>query len=228
MKCKHCGNPILGDAKFCTLCGKPVDGREIVDTNTTVDNQTIATANGIGRKLYYDTTTPKRMAGTTGTIGNNFAGSKGVGCLIVFLIFFFTMFFGMFGFVFSMFSMFNNEKVIELGKDEIPTIYGVFDKGGKVCSYSSQSSGLEETIVLGYCDNQLVRVDYEEYIEYLVDDEGFEEVETTGMKKVRKDSKDSSYEIVIAIDYNTGTVVYNKRVYSEYYNDDDYDIDFES
>lgn len=228
MKCKHCGNPVLGDAKFCTLCGNPVDGREVVNTRTTVDNETNVTSNGTGRKLYYDTTTPKRMVGTTGTIGNNFAGSKGVGCLVVFLIFFFTIFFGIFGFVFSMFSMFNNEKVIELGEDEIPTIYGAFDKGGKICSYSSQSSGLEETIVLEYCDNQLVRDDYEEYIEYLVDDEGFEEVETIGMKKVRKDSEDSSYEIVIAIDYNTGSVVYDKRVYSEDYSDDDYDIDFES
>ena len=29
MKCRYCGNNILGDVKFCTLCGNPVDGEGI-------------------------------------------------------------------------------------------------------------------------------------------------------------------------------------------------------
>ena len=30
MKCRHCGNKVLGDAKYCTLCGNLVDGAKML------------------------------------------------------------------------------------------------------------------------------------------------------------------------------------------------------
>lgn len=221
MKCKYCGNPIEEKANFCTACGKPVDGKENVNIVQDVDQKDNVTSEGTGRKLYYDTNSSKEEIGGN-IVGNNYSSSKGGGLLIFIAIFFIVVFLGTFVSSLVLLGSFNNKKVIELGTDEITTIYGAFDKGRKICSYSVSSSGAEEKVELRYCDSQLVRADYDKYADYLVENEGFEELNDSGKKKVRKYSKDYSYEIVVILDSNSSTIIYDKRDFSDDY--ENYDI----
>lgn len=224
MKCKHCGNSITGDVNFCTSCGKPVDMKENVDLVQNVDKKENVAPEENGRKLYYDTTSSEDI-GTINAIGNDYSGSKIDGLFGLFAIIFATIVSVLMLVTlisgFSMDSLFRNKKVIELGTDEITTIYGAIDKGKKICSYSISGSGTKEKVKLGYCDNHLVQADYDKYVDYLVNEEGFEEVSVSGKKKVRKYFNDYSYEIVVTIDSNASTIIYDRNDLSSDYENND-------
>lgn len=215
MKCRHCGNKVLGEAKYCTLCGNPVDGSKTIVTRTVVENpiEEMSKEKEQGRKLYYDNNT--RRYG--GSVGNNTTSKGGIGCLIVFLIVFFLPFIGVFVGVFSFFDSFQSEEYVEFGEDMIPTIYEVLGNKSSICSYSSTSYDMEEKLIVEYCEDEVSLEDYNEYVNYLIDSEDFYDVEAHGVRILRKDSLDDNLEIVININYDTNTITYEKRYVSDDY-----------
>ena len=207
MKCRHCGNKILGDVKFCTLCGNPVGNSSSLMTENVSMNNTV-NVGGTKRKLYYDTDSSNVNIdlGTIRAVGSNNATKAGCGCLGIFFAFFFIMFFGIFIFVFSFMNSFESKKYFEFGEDVVPTVYEVVGKFN-TCSYSSSSTGLDKEIIIEYCDNDFGVEEIREYIDYLVEEEGFEYLSDSALEK---DSLDTGYKIVVRISSDDSTISYEK------------------
>ena len=222
MKCRHCGNNVLGDAKYCTLCGNPVNSNKKTVTRTVVDNPIENMNNGRnnGRKLYYDDSTVNNNGrGYHGTVGSNYSNKSNVGCLIAFFVVFFIPFISIFVGVFSLIGSFKTEAFVDFGEDMIPTVYEALGEGLDVCSYSSSSDGIEKELVVEYCSSDTDEYDeqFKEYVDYLIENNDFLVLDTFSddMIVLRKESDDSGLEIVIEIDYEHNIITYDKRYISE-------------
>lgn len=217
MKCRHCGNKVLGEAKYCSSCGNPVNGKADPNFNRTVVANPIedmAKEKQSGSKLYYDNSSSNYRR--TGYVGSNATSKSGVGCLIVFFVIFFSMFFGIFGFIFSMFDSFASKEFIEFGIDSIPTLYELNGESN-VCSYSSSSSNSEGEIIMEYCGDSDYDDLFEEYVDYLTDSEDFEMISNGDVIRLVKLSDEEGYMLVVDLDYNNNSITYTKT-----YDDLDY------
>ncbi len=219
MKCRHCGNKVLGEVKYCTLCGNPVDGSKTIVTRTVVENPIDENKNQVtsGRQLYYDNNSRRINVG----VGSNY-NKSGAGCLIVVILFFLIPFIGMFIFMMNIFGSFNTEEYVEFGSDQIPTVYNMFDEKFSVCSYSSSTSSDEMNLTVEYCDSDFTNEMLEEYVDYLIEEENFEEKTVNNDIYLVRKSDDIGFEISIQIIYSSKTIAYDK-----YYIDNNYDYDYD-
>lgn len=211
MKCRHCGNNILGDVKFCTLCGNPVDGENVLNTNNTVGSSS-------KRKLYYDNNSPK-VHGNIGNVGTSFGnGNKGcIGCFVVFFIMIFIMVMGILGFVMTSFNSFKDKEFIEFGADTMPTLFELFGVS-EICSVSSEMGIEENEIVLEYCnkeDNNYGDL-FKKYVDHLIDNENFEMIQDGTITILKKESEDEGLDLIIEVDYSNNSISYNKEYSDEY------------
>ncbi len=221
MKCRHCGNKVLGDAKFCTLCGNPVDGSKTIVTRTTVENPIDEVKNNenSGRKLYYDNNSSRIY----GKVGSNY-NKSGAGCVFAILLFLIPTF-SMIFFVTNMFGSFNTEEYVNFGSDQIPTMYEMFDEKFSICSYSSSTSSGNMSLIVEYCDSDLTEEMLRNYYDYLIEEEEYVENTFDDGVYLIKESEDMGFEISIQITYSTKTVKYYKSYFNsnnEYY---DYEIE---
>ena len=158
MRCVHCGNNILGNPKFCTCCGQPMNG-----------GNAYVQSNG-KRQLYY--TNGYNNEGTYNNVSPNSKGSKGI-------FIFFGIFMAIMGLpimliaIFSFVFMGSMDKIdyVEFDNVSIPTIYTVLGERD-VCSAGNMGSLENENMEIGYCD-PLMDKEIAEYFKYLVDEEGF-------------------------------------------------------
>lgn len=209
MKCRHCGNKVLGDAKYCSLCGNLVTGGKILVNRTHVENPIDENKKNSGRQLYYDNNTKKYSDG----VGSK--NKSGVGCLVVFLIIFFVPFISIFVGVFSFLGSFANTDTIEVGNEEITSLYSIVGEMD-ICSFSSNSSDYEGYVSIEYCDSDLEESHIDEYVEYLIDEEEFVLASDYNSVILLKDSEDVGYQLVVTIDYDNNVFEYEKVPYSEY------------
>lgn len=210
MKCRHCGNKVLGDAKYCTLCGNLVDGGKTVVTRTEVENPLESNKKDSSRKLYYDNNTYKNKGRGVGSSKTNNSG-----CLIAFLIILFLPLGAFFTILFSFFGVLESSEFIEIGDEEIASLYYLYDDVN-TCSYSSQSGYDEESISIKYCGDDLKDSYFEEYVYYLVEEEDFKIYDDYGSVVLIREAEESGYQIVVTVSSSTDTIKYEKVEDSEY------------
>ena len=210
MKCRHCGNNILGEAKYCSSCGNPVNGKVDPSFNRTVVANPIeemAKEKKSGSRLYYDNSSSNYRR--NGYVGSNATSKSSVGCLIVFLMIFFSVFFGAFGFIFSAFDSFGSKEFIEFAEDSIPTLYELNGESN-ACSYSTIRNDNEEEVVMEYCDDSDYGELFEDYKKYLIATEDFEIISSDDVIKLGKLSDEEGYMLIVELDYINETITYTK------------------
>ncbi len=183
MYCSNCGKKANDSNKFCENCGQPLD------------NVTSNSSNGEVVK----------------TLGN--VNKKAVAIAIIIPIIFVIIIVGTIGaivwLVFSSLGNIQTTEYVELGDDEIPTIYNVLGEK-RLCSYNSETSYNGRIIHYQYCDGELNYDEYDEYISYLLGKEDFLGSNNNSYVVLQKNSVDDEQIILVKIDKYTNEISYSK------------------
>ena len=173
MYCVNCGNKLKKE-KFCPKCGKNV--KEPMPTPVVQEPMPV-----------YDNSKSKKTGITIALVY----------ALVVLLAF--VAFIGLTLFiVFLVVGRVQEREFIDLSGYNIPTVYKVLDDKRYVCSINSTYGVYDKTVIVDYC-NHLSSSDVSEYINYLVQKEGFVYNENNNgfLNKV-----DGPYKYTITIDSN--------------------------
>jgi hypothetical protein len=209
MKCRHCGNKVLGEAKYCTLCGNLVSGGKKIVKRTEVENPIDENKRQSSKKLYYDNSTNKY----SGSVGSN--NKNGIGCLVFLVLIAIFPFFIVGMSIFSIFDSFQADDYITVGNEDIPSLYSVVGEV-EICSYSSEQSTGESFVSIEYCDSGLDVLDVDSYVDYLIENENFQIANDYNSTILVRDAFDYGYQIVVKIDYDSYQFEYQKVLSSEF------------
>lgn len=101
---------------------------------------------------------------------------------------------------------------VYIDDDKIPTMYnlaGVYE----MCDYPETITKYNEKVVTySYCDIFIDDESLDEYVDDLIDDYGFEEIDADSTRTVAKYSVDDDYLIIVDIDYDNYFIHYRKAL----------------
>lgn len=185
MYCGNCGNKVKPEDGFCGNCGNPLNKVNYGNSNPQVPN--------------YNVETKKK--------GNGTALAIIIPIVVVLAIIGFIA--GVFIIILTLLSSEANKDYVDLSGDEVPTINYVIGERN-ICSYDSSYSGDEMEITYEYCDNDLTADELDEYIDYLIENEGFTDMITYPSTNLVKESDNSDMYIGVEIYKNSNTIIYYK------------------
>ncbi len=174
MYCPNCGNEMNGE-KFCTQCGYNIEERKEAEEVST------------------STTTPAKT---------NKAGMAVV-IIVVLMIFAIVGFiiFLTFKFITGFISDKETAEYIEVDNIKVATVYKVLGEERSICGYSGSLNlnGNGDVVSYDYCNN-LSEEDERDYVDYLVEVDGFQM--SSGSFKYNLYKEVDGYVITITIDDN--------------------------
>ena len=109
---------------------------------------------------------------------------------------------------------------VYLGSDSVPTISYVIDDKD-LCGYSSDSEIFATNVAFTYCDGEISKQEYDEYIDELILGEGFIETDSHYYSTLVKEAYDGGV-IMVNIDISDDVIEYVKKSYDyeDYYGDE--------
>ena len=185
MYCGNCGNKVKPEDSFCGNCGNSLNKVNYGNSNPQVPN--------------YNVETKKK--------GNGTALAIIIPIVVVLAIIGFIA--GVFIIILALLGSEANKDYVDLSGDEVPTIYYVIGEKN-ICNYDSSYNGDEMEITYEYCDNELTADELDEYIEYLIENEGFTDMITYPSTNLVKESDNSDMYIGVEIYKNSNTIIYYK------------------
>ncbi len=187
---------------FCGNCGKKFESNEQFCSNCGYKRETIQVG-GYGMNGNVQPNQPIQPVKKSGAVGCAIVGVVAFLILVVgFIVFVFAI-------VFTVLNEMKTQEYVNLGDDEIPTIYKIFDEEMNICSVSTSTSGKEVKYKHGYCTSVNEKY-FDEYFDYLIEEEDFMELTTYGTRVIGKESVDDGYIIEIRIQ-SYETLVFEKK-----------------
>lgn len=200
MYCIKCGNKLEAKNKYCTKCGYPT-------------NSNIQSSNNVNQYPNYQEKPKTNVAAIIITIVSALV-IIGIIVLFIFAIFFTVK---------EALTEFETLEYVTFENDRIPTIYHVIGEKD-ICNISTSDNITSTQYNLTYCSNSLTKSEMNDYLDYLIENENFTEVENTYDRTIIKDSYDTNMKIKISIDYYEESITYYKHYeYSPNYDDYDYE-----
>ena len=101
------------------------------------------------------------------------------------------------------------DSYVYIGGEEIPTLYE-YDIEYMMCDYPSYTyDDNEESIEYSYCDSYLYEDDYNNYLDYLVEEYGFtEDVSDDEERIISKYTDDELYYVSVKVDFDDDIIAY--------------------
>lgn len=101
------------------------------------------------------------------------------------------------------------DSYVYIDGEEIPTLYE-YDIEYMMCDYPSYTyDDNEESIEYSYCDSYLYEDDYNNYLDYLIDEYGFtEDVSDDEERIISKYTDDEMYYVSVKVDYDDDIIEY--------------------
>lgn len=112
------------------------------------------------------------------------------------------------------------DSYVYIGGEEIPTLYE-YDIEYMMCDYPDYSYDIdEESIEYSYCDSYLYVDDYNNYLDYLIDEYEFTEYVSNDEERViSKYTDDEMYYIFVKVDFDDDTIEYISKEIKEFNED---------
>lgn len=178
MFCNKCGNEIFIGDKFCRKCGN-----EVISSNSSIKNNLKSNKND------------KKIIGIVlGGIGIFWAF---IIAIIVFVIFI----------VFSVFNRIISSDFVDLLGVNVPSVYSVVGRK-TICSFNAGSSENGYSVVVDYCEDEMSKRDFDEYLSYLINENGYEETDSDYYRTILKDFKNGKY-LEITVDIEEDVIYYD-------------------
>ena len=189
MYCSNCGKKWKENDKFCGGCGSP-RGQESTQITPAV------VINNAPSVPVQTSVPPKKGMPVWGIVLIIVLSVLGIGFLGLVLLF--TIIFSVASDISYDYSDAQTYSYVYVDEDEIPTIYHLIGEY-EMCGYPEYVYEEEyESVTYSYCDSYFDEDVMQEYLDYLVDDYGFEEYDVDSMyRSVKIDSIDDGYIIVV-------------------------------
>jgi len=190
MYCPNCGNDLKKD-KFCTKCGYDVEKRnnyQAQAVNTTQSAQPV------------QSTKPAKSSK-----GGVFAIIAIVAFVVISIV---VAFAAIFIFAFKSIIGISTKEFFEVSDYKIPSVYKVLGEKHSICNVRYNNSRGEGELSVEFCDS-LEEKDIKEYVDYLIEKEGFELYEGSDDYNLRKE--DDGHYVYIAIRSNAIGFFYSKE-----------------
>lgn len=183
MYCPKCGNENDNKAKFCRECGYDFASRIVEQIHD-------------GASISNEVNTP--------IVNNKIVKTVSVFVAVIFSIpiIFFVFVIVVSIVVFSTFAFNARKKAVEFKDMSVPTIYKVTGEAKTVCSFGGKKDNERREYGLGYCNDYSIQ-DINEYMNYLITEEGFSKESQTSAVLYKYDG---DYKITVTV--NTGHVNY--------------------
>lgn len=204
MYCSNCGKEWKDNDKYCGGCGTP---RGKVNSDVKV----LPVTNNTAVSSVQPVTPDKKGMPAWGIVLIIVLAVLGIG--FVGLIALFTVLFTVVSDTAYDYIDSQSDSYVYLDDDEVPTIFNLMGEY-EMCDYPSYEYDDEddeyESITYSYCDSYFDEDVMQNYLDYLVEDYGFEEYDVDSMyRSVKIDSVDEGYIIVVK------AYIYGERI--EYY-----------
>lgn len=185
MYCRSCGNSLNNGENYCRHCGSRVVSN--VNYQNNMNNQGNQKKKLSGWAIFAIIAIPLTI----------------IGIIIAFMVFVFSI-------VFGVLEEAQTEPYIELGNESIPSIYNVIGER-ELCSVSTDNGISDYYAEYEYCDDYLNIDEYNEYLDYLIEEEGFIEKNSYYYRSVIKESNYSGMILEVEIDLANDIIYYRRK-----------------
>lgn len=216
MFCRNCGNSLKEGTNFCPNCGSSV--RDLPDKgelkSTTKGDIEVSAKNiqdPLVVKMEQQSVVNPNINQNVRNVKKNSFPKWGIALIVCCVCVILAFLGGILGLVFGFLGKYKTMEYIELGNDEIPTIYKIIGEK-KVCSVNSKTSGDYSYEVLSYCEDEITTSEMNRYAEYL-QTIGYLVVDSNVLGKY---SVDSGYAVFIEINGSDElgyVITYSREVY---------------